>query len=83
MATIEQRVRELTATVLQVDPAAIRPDDDFTADLGARSAQSVELRARLEDAFAIEVDDDASRSLNSVDGAVALVVKARARQRNT
>ena len=45
MATIEERVKDVTARVLKIDVARIKPEDNFAVNLGAESVQSIELVA--------------------------------------
>ena len=75
MATVQERVIAATAEVLHLDPAQIKPEDDFADDLGAESVQSVELMAMFEEEFGIEMDEDAALSVQSVSGAVAFITK--------
>ena len=48
MASVQDRVIEVTARVLQLDAADIKPADNFTIDLGAESVQSIELVAQVD-----------------------------------
>ncbi len=75
MATVEERVIAATAEVLHLDPGEIKPEHDFTADLGAESVQSVELVAMFEEEFGIEMDEDAALSVQSVGEAVEYITK--------
>ena len=70
METVEERVIAVTARVLQLEPSEIKLEDDFTADLGAESVQSIELVAMFEEEFGIEMDEEAALSIESVGGAV-------------
>ncbi len=58
MPTVQQRVIDVTARVLHLDPAEVTPENTFTTDLGAESVQSVELVAMFEEEFGIEMDED-------------------------
>ena len=49
MASVQDRVIEVTARVLKLDLADIKPEHVFSTDLGAESVQSVELVAMFED----------------------------------
>jgi len=51
MASVQDRIIEVTARVLQLDPADVKPEHNFTADLGAESVQSIELVAMFEEEF--------------------------------
>ena len=75
MATVEQRVRDVTARVLNVDLGEIKPQSAFTTDLGAESIQSVELVASFEEEFGIEMDEDAALSVQTVGDAVEFIAK--------
>ena len=75
MATVQERVIAATAEVLQMDPGEIKPEHNFTDDLGAESVQSVELMAMFEEEFGIEMDEDAALSVQSVSGAVEFITK--------
>jgi acyl carrier protein len=73
--SVEDRLRQVVVDVLKVDPARIRPESRFTADLGAESIQSVELMAAFEEAFDIEMDEDEALSVQTVGEAVAYITK--------
>ena len=73
MASVLDRVIGVTARVLQLDPAKIKPSDSFTADLGAESVQSIELVAMFEEEFGIEMDEDAALSVETVGTAAEFI----------
>jgi acyl carrier protein len=73
MATVEERVKTVTAKVLGLEPEKIRPQDSFTEDLGAESVQSIELVAMFEEEFGIEMDEDAALSVTTVSDAVQFI----------
>lgn len=75
MATVEERVVAVTARVLKIDASEIKPECEFTTDLGAESVQSVELVANFEEEFGIEMDEDAALSVTSVDEAVKFITQ--------
>ncbi len=75
MASVQDRVIEVTARVLQLDAADIKPDNNFTTDLGAESVQSIELVAMFEEEFGIEMDEDAALAVETVGDAVAFITK--------
>ena len=80
MATVEERVKAVTARVLKVDPDEIKPEHSFTVDLGAESVQSVELVAMFEEEFGIEMDEDAALSVETVGNAVEFITEVCAEQ---
>lgn len=75
MASVEQRVKDVTARVLRLDPSEINMEDNFMVDLGAESVQSIELVANFEEEFGIEMDEDAALSVDTVGGAVDFIAK--------
>ena len=75
MATVEERVKAVTARVLGLDVASIKRSDEFAADLGAESIQSVELVANFEEEFGIEMDEDEALSVASVGAAIKYIAK--------
>ena len=75
MATVEERVKKVTGRVLKIDADTIKPQDNFTADLGAESVQSVELVAMFEEEFGIEMDEEAALSVQTVSDAIGYITK--------
>lgn len=75
MATVEDRVKAVTARVLRVDLKDVKPESRFTADLGAESIQSVELVASFEEEFGIEMDEDSALSVQTVGDAVRFITQ--------
>ena len=75
MATVEERVKAVTARVLKIDQATIQSDQSFTFDLGAESVQSVELVATFEEEFEIEMDEDAALAVETVGNAIEFITQ--------
>ena len=73
MATVEERVKAITANVLKLNIDEIKMEHNFTADLGAESVQSIELVAMFEEEFGIEMDEDAALSVEVVSDAVKFI----------
>jgi len=73
MATVEERVKAVTANVLKLNIDEIKMEHNFTADLGAESVQSIELVAMFEEEFGIEMDEDAALSVETVVDAVTFI----------
>jgi len=73
MATVEERVKAVTANILKLNIDEIRNEDNFTADLGAESVQSIELVAMFEEEFGIEMDEDAALSVETVADAIKFI----------
>ena len=80
MPTVEERVKAVTARVLNADPAEIKPEHYFTVDLGAESVQSVELVAGFEVEFGIEMDEEEALSVETVGAAVEFITQVCKRQ---
>ena len=75
MATAQERVIAVTATVLKLDPGEIKLEHDFAADLGAESVQSIELVAMFEEVFGVEMDEQASLAVETVGDAVKFITQ--------
>ena len=75
MATVTERVIDITAKVLSLDTAVIKMDSVFAADLGAESVQSVELVAMFEEEFDIEMDEDDALSVTDIASAIKFITK--------
>ena len=73
MATVEERIKAVTARVLGLDAEEIHPESSFTEDLGAESVQSIELVAMFEEEFGIEMDEDAALSVTTVGDAAKFI----------
>ncbi len=73
MATVEERIKAVTARVLKLAPEEIKMEHNFMADLGAESVQSIELVAMFEEEFGIEMEEDAALSVETVGKAVEFI----------
>ena len=73
MTTVEERVKKITAQVLQLAPEEITLEQEFTTDLGADSVQSVELVAMFEEEFGIEMDEGEALSVQNIKDAVEYI----------
>ena len=56
---ILEKVRSIVAEQLSVDAGEVKPESNFQNDLGADSLDTVELVMALEEAFDIEIPDEA------------------------
>lgn len=75
MPSVQDRVVAVTARVLQLDESEIKLEQNFSADLGAESVQSIELVANFEEEFGIEMEEDAALSVDTVASAVEFITK--------
>jgi acyl carrier protein len=73
MASVLDRVTEVTTRVLKLDSDEVKPEHNFTVDLGAESVQSIELVAMFEEEFGIEMDEDAALSVQTVGDAAVFI----------
>lgn len=61
-----EKVRDIIADELGIDPNTIKKDSNIIDDLDADSLDAVELIMAFEEAFDIEIDDDAADGLVTV-----------------
>lgn len=67
---IFERLRKLIVELLEVDEAEVVPEASFTDDLNADSLDLIEFITATEDAFGIEISDEDSGKLQTVQDAV-------------
>jgi len=70
MSDIESKVKGIIAEKLGVSEDKIGPTSSFVDDLGADSLDQVELIMAFEDAFEVEIPDDAAEKLRTVKDAL-------------
>lgn len=68
-----QKVKEVTAEQLEVDPDIITPDASFIDDLEADSLDIVELMMELEETFDVEIPDEDAEKISTVADAVEYI----------
>jgi acyl carrier protein len=66
-----ERVREIIAEQLSVDPDQVKPEASFIEDLGADSLDTVELIMALEEEYRIEIPDEEAEKLRTVGDAIS------------
>ncbi|MBD5514858.1 MAG: acyl carrier protein [Lachnospiraceae bacterium] len=67
------KLREVIADVLNVDPNEITAETTFTEDLGADSLDVFQIIMGIEEAFEIEIPADKVEQIATVGEAVALI----------
>ena len=60
-AAVEEKVKQIIVEQLQVDEAEVTPSASFQEDLGADSLDVVELVMQFEEAFDLEIPDEARK----------------------
>ena len=70
---ILEKVRSIVAEQLSVTAEEVKPDSNFQNDLGADSLDTVELVMSLEEAFNIEIPDEAAEGIATVGDAVKYI----------
>ena len=73
MASVQERVIDIVASQLGVSKEQITPETSFIKDLGADSLDTVELVMALEEAFDIEIPDEAAEGIATVGDAVKYI----------
>ena len=63
---IKQRVKKITARVLEIDESEISDNSNFSFDLGASSMQSIMLVAAYQEEFNIEMDEQKSLEIQTI-----------------
>ncbi len=70
---IKNRVKKVTSRVLEIDESEISDSSNFSFDLGASSMQSVLLVAAFEEEFNIELDEEKSLEVQTIDEATDFI----------
>jgi acyl carrier protein len=70
MAAVEERVKQIIVEQLGVDEGEVTANASFVDDLGADSLDTVELVMAFEEAFDIEIPDEAAEKIRTVKDAV-------------
>ena len=72
-AEVFEKVKKIVSEQLSVDEVDVKPDASFANDLGADSLDTVELVMALEEAFDIEIPDEAAEGIATVGDAVKYI----------
>ena len=73
MSETTDKIKKIVAEHLGVDIAKVTNESSFVDDLGADSLDQVELVMAFEEAFNIEIPDDAAEKIVTVNDAIAYV----------
>nr|WP_294525299.1 acyl carrier protein [uncultured Rhodopila sp.] len=67
---IAKKIKEIVVEHLGVDEAKVTPEASFIDDLGADSLDTVELVMAFEEAFNVEIPEDAAEKIATVKDAI-------------
>ena len=71
--SIEERVKKIIVEQLGVKEEDVKPEASFVEDLGADSLDTVELVMALEEEFDIEIPDEETEKITTVQSAIDYV----------
>ena len=78
MSEVAEKVKNIVIDHLGVDADKVVLEASFIEDLGADSLDTVELVMAFEEAFGVEIPDDAAETILTVGDAVKFIEKAQA-----
>ena len=81
MSDIEELISQIIVHHFGVDEDKITPAANFRADMSADSLDLLDLTLSIEDAFGIEIADDAALELHTVGDLIAFIRSQRAELR--
>ncbi|HPJ55911.1 MAG: acyl carrier protein [Bacteroidales bacterium] len=70
---IEEKVKQIIVDKLGADENEVTPTANFTNDLGADSLDTVELIMEFEEAFGINIPDEAAEKISTVGDAIKYI----------
>ncbi|MFY9116340.1 MAG: acyl carrier protein [Bacteroidales bacterium] len=70
---IEEKVKQIIVDKLGADESEVTPEANFTNDLGADSLDTVELIMEFEEAFGINIPDEAAEKISTVGDAIKYI----------
>jgi acyl carrier protein len=73
---VEEKVKSIIVEQLGVDANEVTPEASFVDDLGADSLDTVELVMAFEEAFNIEIPDEAAEKIQKVKDAIEYIEKS-------
>ena len=75
-----EKLKEIIADVLNMDPDDIREDMTFVDDLGADSLDIFQIIMGIEEDFDIEIDNEEAEKITTVQDAVDQIQKKKANE---
>jgi acyl carrier protein len=76
--SIYEKVVKIAVEELDVEESSIKKESNFQDDLGADSLALVEIIMKIEEEFEIEIPDDQSEKIRTVDQAVKYIEEKKA-----
>lgn len=70
-----EKIQEIIADVLKIEPEQITPEKSFEDDLGADSLDRVEIIMQLEDELGVEIPDEVAENIKTVGDAMEEIRK--------
>ena len=78
MSDVLERVRKIVIEHLDADPEKVTEKASFIDDLGADSLDTVELVMAFEEAFSVEIPEDAAEKISTVKDAIDYIERQKA-----
>src|ERR1700704_1845048 len=78
MSDVADKIKQIVVEHLGVDEAKVTPEASFIDDLGADSLDTVELVMAFEEAFGVEIPEDAAEKISTVKDAIEYIEKQKA-----
>jgi len=78
MSEIAEKVKKIVVEHLGVDEVKVTPEASFIDDLGADSLDTVELVMAFEEAFGVEIPEDAAEKIATVKDAINYIESQKA-----
>ncbi len=73
MSDVAERVKKIVVEHLGVDEVKVTPEASFIDDLGADSLDTVELVMAFEEAFSVEIPEEAAEKIGTVKDAIEYI----------
>jgi acyl carrier protein len=74
---IFEKLQDIVAKQLSIDPSEIQPESSFTSDLNADSLDVVELVMTFEEEFDVPIEDEVAGEMSTVQDAIAYIARAQ------
>lgn len=74
--SVLQKIQDIVSNQLGIEEGKVKPESDFTKELGADSLDVVELVMAFEEEFEIEIDDEVAGEMATVEDALKYIENA-------